>query len=95
MEAVIPLTTGRATTWPRVVGFLMLGPRRADLALDLGDHEMLQPLSLQISVAVEHVATLEEIRQLNDNLERQVQERTHELSEALTGRKEALVRPLA
>jgi len=89
MEAVIPLTTGRATTWPRVVGFLMLGPKRADLTLDQGDHEMLQTLGHQISVAVEHVETLEEIRRLNDNLERQVQERTQELSEALTDLKGA------
>jgi two-component system, NtrC family, sensor kinase len=67
----------------------MLGAKRADLILDQGDHEMLQTLAHQISVAVEQVETLEEIRRLNDNLERQVQERTQELSETLTELKEA------
>ncbi len=88
IEAVIPLTTGRGGTWPRVVGFLLLGPKRADLCLDPEDHEMLATLAHQISVAVEHVESLEEIQRLNEGLERQVQERTRELSDALQELKE-------
>ena len=88
IEAVIPLTTGRASTWPRVVGFLLLGAKRADLTLDPEDHEMLNTLGHQISMAVEHVESLEEIRWLNEGLERQVQERTRELSSTLDQLKE-------
>ena len=88
VEAVIPLTTGRASTWPRVVGFLLLGPKRSDLTLDGQDHEMLNTLAHQISMAVEHVESLEEIRRLNEGLERQVRVRTQELSSTLEQLKE-------
>jgi two-component system NtrC family sensor kinase len=91
MEAVVPLTVGTEFNGSRVVGCLLLGPRVDGKPLDSADEHLIFTLGNQLSVAVENTAAFEEIRSLKDNLERQVLDRTQDLSRALSELKRAQV----
>jgi len=91
LEAVVPLTVGTESNGSRVVGCLLVGPRRDGKPLDSADEHLIFTLANQLSVAVENTAAFEEIRSLKDNLEQQVLERTRDLSRALSDLKRAQV----
>jgi signal transduction histidine kinase len=91
LEAVVPLAVGTESNGSRVVGCLLLGPRRDGKPLDSADEHLIFTLANQLSVAVENTAAFEEIRSLKDGLEQQVLERTQDLSRALSELKRAQV----
>jgi signal transduction histidine kinase len=91
LEAVVPLAVGTESNGSRVVGCLLLGPRRDGKPLDSADEHLIFTLANQLSVAVENTAAFEEIRSLKDGLEQQVLERTQDLSRALSDLKRAQV----
>lgn len=91
LEAVVPLAVGTESNGSRVVGCLLLGPRRDGKPLDSADEHLIFTLANQLSVAVENTAAFEEIRSLKDGLEQQVAERTQDLSRALSELKRAQV----
>jgi two-component system, NtrC family, sensor kinase len=91
LEAVVPLAVGTEANGSRVVGCLLLGPRRDGKPLDSADEHLIFTLANQLSVAVENTAAFEEIRSLKDGLEQQVLERTQDLSRALSELKRAQV----
>jgi signal transduction histidine kinase len=88
-EAVVPLTLGNASREARVVGLLLLGPKPEGKPLDSADERLVLTLSHQLAVALENAAAFDEIRSLKDGLERQVEERTRALSDALSDLKRA------
>lgn len=91
LEAVVPLAVGTESNGSRVVGCLLIGPRVDGKPLDSADEHLIFTLANQLSVAVENTAAFEEIRSLKDNLERQVLDRTRDLSRALSDLKRAQV----
>ena len=91
LEAVVPLAVGTESNGSRVVGCLLIGPRLDGKPLDSADEHLIFTLANQLSVAVENTAAFEEIRSLKDNLERQVLDRTRDLSRALSDLKRAQV----
>jgi signal transduction histidine kinase len=89
LEAVMPLSVGTGSQQSRIVGCLLLGPKLDGKPLDSNDEHLIFTLANQLAVAIENTAAFEEIRSLKDNLEQQVQERTRDLSSALSDLKRA------
>lgn len=83
LEAIVPLTLGGEASGGKVLGLLMLGPKRDGRRLDDEDLSMLQTLANQVSMAIESANAFAEIQRLNAGLERTVAERTAELERAL------------
>ena len=81
LECVVPLVGHEANS--RVVGLLLLGPKRSGQPLDPGDQQLLSTLSNQLAMAVENSLAFEEIRRLKEGLEEQVAGRTSELTHTL------------
>src|SRR6185295_19846424 len=84
-----PLTLGNGSREARVVGLLLLGPKPQGKPLDSADERLVLTLAHQLAVALENAAAFDEIRSLKDGLERQVEERTRALSDALSDLKRA------
>lgn len=83
-HAIVPLAVGTESLESRVVGLLLLGPKVEGRPLDSADERLVLTLAHQLAVAVENASAFDEIRSLKDGLERQVAERTRDLSNALT-----------
>src|SRR5262249_15122818 len=71
------------------VGLLLLGPKRLGKPLDSAEEQLVLTLAHQLAVALENAAAFDEIRSLEQGLERQVEERTRALSTALSDLKRA------
>jgi signal transduction histidine kinase len=84
LEAVVPLSVGTASAQSRVVGLLCLGPKRTRQPLDSADERLIFTLANQLAVALENATAFDEIRGLKDGLEQQVEQRTRDLSKALS-----------
>ncbi|MEY4544161.1 MAG: hypothetical protein RL685_356 [Pseudomonadota bacterium] len=84
LEAVVPLRLGAGSRESRVVGLLLLGPKRGGKPLNSSDERLVLTLADQLAMALEHAAAFDEIRALHEGLERQVEERTRALSAALS-----------
>jgi signal transduction histidine kinase len=84
LEAVVPLRVGAESAQGRVVGFLLLGPKRDGKPLDSADEHLIFTLANQLAVALENSAAFDEIRSLKESLERQVEARTKDLTKALS-----------
>lgn len=85
LEWIVPMTLGgtHAHNARRVIGLLLLGPKRNGRALDPSDRQLLATLANQLAVAIEGADAFEQIRALKDSLEDQVEERTQDLTRAL------------
>ena len=81
LECVAPLMGHEANA--RVVGLLLLGPKRSGHAMDPEDLRLLSTLSNQVAMAIENSLAFEQISKLKDNLEDQVAGRTSELTQTL------------
>jgi signal transduction histidine kinase len=89
LEAIMPLSVGTGSQQSRIVGCLLLGPKLDGKPFDSADEHLIFTLANQLAVAVENTGAFEEIRSLKDNLEQQVQERTRDLTLALSELKRA------
>ncbi|MBN2191807.1 MAG: GAF domain-containing protein [Polyangiaceae bacterium] len=83
IEEIVPVRVGFARSDDRVVGLLILGPRRDERPFDREDERLLATLVNQLAVALENARAFEEIERLKAGLEAEVLDRTRELREAL------------
>lgn len=83
LECIVPLSLGGEASSGKVVGLLLLGPKRDGSRLDEADLAMLSTLANQLSLAIEGANAFAEIQRLNAGLEQEVAERTAELERAL------------
>lgn len=83
LECIVPLSLGGEASSGKVVGLLLLGPKRDGNRLDDADLAMLSTLANQLSLAIEGANAFAEIQRLNAGLEHEVAERTAELERAL------------
>jgi signal transduction histidine kinase len=83
LEWIVPMTLGGAHHPERVIGLLLLGPKRDGRALDASDRALLATLANQLAVAIDGADAFEQLRALKESLEQQVEARTRDLSQAL------------
>lgn len=81
-EEVVPLILGDAED-SQVHGVLYLGPRIDRREFDSEDRRLIFTLANQVALAIENSSAFAELTDLKENLERQVDQRTRELSTAL------------
>jgi len=74
--ALIPLRSGE-----QVIGLLQLNDRRPD-QLDLETVKFFEGMGASVGIALDRISNVEHIRELNEELERRVDERTAELIKA-------------
>jgi len=84
LEWIVPMTLGGAHHPERAIGLLLLGPKRDGRALDASDRALLATLASQLAVAIDGADAFEQLRALKESLEQQVEERTRDLSQALS-----------
>lgn len=82
LESATPMSVGDENGGRRLVGLLLLGPKRSGRPLDGEDTELVQTLANQTAIAIESAVAFEQIRKLKEGLEEKVEARTLELREA-------------